>query len=86
MSEERTRVPTWGEIFKVEAAIEAMSGALAELGRIAPIVECDESVSEPAQRVVYECGVSVRWFRAWVDKARTAREAADLERKKAGLL
>ena len=86
MSEEKKRVPTWGEIFKVEAAIEAIGGALAELGRIAPIVECDESVSEPAQCVVYECGVSVRVLRAWAKAARVLREAADLERKKAGLL
>jgi hypothetical protein len=81
---ETKRVPTWGEIFKVQAAIEALSGALAELGRIAPIVNPDDGDDETANSA-YENERAVRYLQTWTDLARLARESEDLERKKAGL-
>lgn len=81
---EAKRVPTWGEIFKVQAAVEALSGALAELGRIAPIINPDDGDDETAN-ASYENERAVRYLQTWTDSARSARESEDLERKKAGL-
>lgn len=86
MSEEKKRVPTWGEIFKVQAAIEALGGALAELGRIAPIIGSSEDDSDSTQNAEYECARASSQLQTWMDVARRARESEDLERKKAGLV
>lgn len=85
MSEEKKRVPTWGEIFDVEKAIIALGDALAELGRIAPIIASSDDDNDSTQNAEYDCALAVGQLRAWTDAARSARESEDLERKKAGL-
>ena len=84
---ETKRVPMWGEIFKVEKAIGAIGDASAEIARVGSIVDLgDKRTGEALGAAMAANDVALRSLRDWCASTRLAREAADLERKKAGLL
>ena len=84
---EAKRVPTWGEIHEVEAAVKTICEASAAAARISSIFSLDDDVNPPVLGgAINGNDDAARTLRAWAKAARVLREAADLERKKAGLL
>jgi len=82
---ETKRVPTWGEIFKVEQAIEAIEGASASVTRAGMVIEEASTVLGRLGNLMEANNSAIRALRDWCATTRLARESEDLERKKAGL-
>ena len=79
-------IKTWSDISRIETTINAIAEASGAVARVGSIVDLDDvDTGEALGDVMSANAAALRALRAWVDKARTAREAADFERKKAGL-
>ena len=79
-------IKTWSDIIRIETTISAIAESSAAVARVGAIVDLDDAATcEAIGEVMTTNDTALRALRAWVDTARTAREAADLERKKAGL-